>query len=164
MADISKAKYFYDQGLRFLRCTERCMGVENDDGSIEIIGGEYRTLSSPTMVNSALSCELFLKAILIAHGIEYGHTHELKDFFEMLPKREYKNFLIFEPSDGTSFYNNLIKHSNDYVEWRYYMEKPAEYHMDPSFTDILMHNLGTLAKRVISIREFEQLEQLEGMV
>lgn len=157
MANIGKAKAFYNQGLRFLRCAERCMGDVNEDGSIQIVGGRYMSLSTPTMVNAAFSCEMFLKSILILHDIEYmkqlnhGEGHSLKPLYDLLPKQEYKDFLRVGTVE--EFEAELATHSADFESWRYYMEEPGEYCMDPEFTYILMNNLKTLTHRLIQIAE-----------
>ena len=157
MQHIARAKAFYQQGCAFLRCAERCMGEENEDGSIQIIGGKYNILFAPTMVNSAFSCEMFLKAILIAHEIDYmerlhyGERHELKPLFDLLPKQEYKEWLQIGTEE--KFEADLTKHSSDFKNWRYYMEKPKNGSMSPIFTFILMNNLKTLAASVAEAAE-----------
>ena len=143
---IAKAKEFYNQGLRFLKCAERCMGEVQEDGSILIIGGKYPCLSAPTMVNMAFSCECFLKSILIIYGVQYKKVHGLKELYDLLPGKELKEYLQV----GEDFEKELEKHSLDFVAWRYYIEEPGDYAMSPMFTDILMRNLNILAKRVIS--------------
>lgn len=145
-----KAKLFYNQGLRFLRCAERCLGEVNDDGSITIISNKTHILSTPVMVNSAFACELFLKAILILHDIDYKREHNLKPLFDLLPKNEYKEFLTIGDTDH--FESELEKHSKDFVSWRYYMENVEygeTYHMEPIFTEIFMENLKELCKCLI---------------
>ena len=146
---LKKAQYFYDQGLRFMRCTERCMGTECDDGSIQIIGGKYTILSTPTMVNAAFSCEVFLKAILNLFSIDYKKGHGLKYLYDLLPNEEYKEYLKITPASGKTFEEELEKHSEDFVFWRYYMETPSEYQMSPMFTFLLMNNFQSLSKVLI---------------
>lgn len=159
MNDLSRAKAFYNQGLLFLRCSERCMGDINDDGSIQIVGGKYQILSSPTMVNSAFACELFLKTILILHDIDYikvlkkGDGHKLKPLFELLPNQEYKDFL--QIGTKQEFESELQEHSGDFIDWRYFMEKSGSYSMSPMFTYILMQNLKTLARALVKRAEDE---------
>lgn len=156
MAKLERAKRFYDQGLQFYHCAQRCLGDVNDDGSIQILGGKYHSLSTPTMVNAAFACEMFLKSILILHNIDYwkilkrGEGHKLKPLFDLLPNQEYKDFLII----GTpgEFEKELMKHSADFEDWRYYMEQPGEYCMEPMFTQILMENLKVLNKSLIQQR------------
>ncbi len=146
---LKKAQYFYDQALRFMRCTERCMGTENHDGSIQIIGGKYSTLSIPTMVNAAFSCEVFFKAILNLFCVDYKKGHGLKYLYDLLPSEEYKEYLKISPSSGKTFEEELEGHSQDFVNWRYYMETPGEYQMSPMFTFLLMNNLQSLSKALI---------------
>lgn len=155
--NIEKAKAFYNQGLRFLRCAERCMGDINDDGTIQIVGGKYIPLSTPTMVNAAFSCEMFLKSILNLHEIDYmkhlksGEGHKLKSLFDLLPKQAYKDFLQIGTAE--EFDAKLTEHSGDFENWRYYMETPGEYRMSPDFTSILMNNLKTLTRAIIQTAE-----------
>lgn len=149
---VKKAQYFYDQALRFMRCAERCMGTVNDDGSIQIVDGKYPTLSTPTMVNAAFSCEVFLKAILNLFAIDYKKGHGLKYLYDLLPNEEYKEYLKLSPSSGKTFEEELEAHSEDFVAWRYYMETPGKYRMSPMFTFLLMNNLQSLSKALIEER------------
>lgn len=159
MADIKKAKRFYDQGLRFYHCAQRSLGDVNEDGSIQILGGKYQILSTPTMVNAAFSCEMFLKSILILHDIDYwkrlkhGEGHKLKPLFDLLPEQWYKDFLQTGTRDN--FEKALIEHSADFENWRYYMEKPGLYRMNPMFTQTLMENLKTLTYALIQQKTAE---------
>lgn len=154
MTNLKKAMAFYNQGLRFLRCAERCLGDVNEDGSIQIVGGKYQPLSTPAMVNAAFSCEIFLKAILILHGIDYmkllnhGEGHQLKPLYDLLPLQEYKDFLQIGTVE--EFEAELVAHSADFENWRYYMEEAGEYHMRPQFTCILCENLKSLAHELIN--------------
>ncbi len=147
--NLERAKAFYNQGLRFMRCAERCMGEKNADGSITIIGGKYQTLSSPVMVNAAFSCELFFKSILILCDVDYHKGHGLKYLYDLLPNEEYKNILKNNSASGKTFEDEMEKHSNDFINWRYYIETPGEYSMDPMFTFILMSDLQALTKAII---------------
>lgn len=153
--NLSKAKAFYIQGKRFAQCADRSMGEITQDGSIKIVGGKYNMLSAPLMVNTAFACEVFLKGLLIAHGVDYKKLlkqrkgHGLKALYDLLPKEEYKEFLRVPNKD--TFDEKLEAHANDFVNWRYYMENPGEYRMEPSFTWILMHNLQTLLEEVLML-------------
>ena len=147
---LKKAQHFYDQGLRFMRCAERCMGTENNDGSLQIIGGRYSTLSTPVMVNAAFSCEVFLKAILNLFSIDYKKGHGLKYLYDLLPDIVYKEYLEISPFSEKTFEEELEEHSEDFVAWRYYMETPGGYQMSPMFTFLLMKNLKSLSKALIS--------------
>ena len=91
-----------------------------------------------------------MKGLLIAHGVDYKKLlkqrkgHGLKALYDLLPKEEYKEFLgVLD--------EKLEAHSNDFVNWRYYMENPGEYRMEPSFTWILMHNLEILLGEVLTL-------------
>ena len=148
--NLLKAKAFYIQGKRFAQCADRSMGEITQNGSIKIVGGKYNMLSAPLMVNTAFACEVFLKGLLIAHGVDYKKLlkqrkgHGLKALYDLLPKEEYKEFLgVLD--------EKLEAHSNDFVNWRYYMENPGEYRMEPSFTWILMHNLEILLGEVLTL-------------
>ncbi len=150
MSNLENVKVFYNQGLRFFRCAERCMGDLNDDGSIQIIGGKYLPLSTPAMVNAAFSCEIFFKALLILFDIDYkkclkrGELHKLKPLFDLLPEASGKEFL--QVGNADEFQQNLTEHSADFETWRYYMENPGSYHISPDFTYMLAENLKVLTK------------------
>ena len=95
------------------------MGEITQNGSIKIVGGKYNMLSAPLMVNTAFACEVFLKGILIAHGVDYKKLlqqkkgHGLKALYDLLPKEEYKEFL--RVLDEDTFDEKLEAHANDFV-------------------------------------------------
>lgn len=153
-------KAFYIQGNNFSQCAERSMGEMNEDGSIQLVGGRYGMLCPPVMVNAAFACEMFLKGILIAHGIDYKKLlkqrkgHGLKALYDLLPKEEYKEFLKIPGKD--TFDKKLEAHSNDFVNWRYYIENPGEYIMEPFFTCVLMKNLEIILGDIIEEGEKDE--------
>ena len=158
--NLSKVKAFYIQGNNFSQCAERSMGEMNEDGSIQLVGGRYGMLCPPVMVNAAFACEMFLKGILIAHGIDYKKLlkqrkgHGLKALYDLLPKEEYKEFLKIPGKD--TFDKKLEAHSNDFVNWRYYIENPGEYIMEPFFTCVLMKNLEIILGDIIEEGEKDE--------
>ena len=158
--NLSKAKAFYIQGKRFAQCADRSMGEITQDSSIKIVGGKYNMLSAPLMVNTAFACEVFLKGILIAHGVDYKKLlqqkkgHGLKALYDLLPKEEYKEFL--RVLDEDTFDEKLEAHANDFVNWRYYMENPGEYIMEPFFTCVLMKNLEIILGDIIEEGEKDE--------
>lgn len=136
------------------------MGEMNEDGSIQLVGGRYGMLCPPVMVNAAFACEMFLKGILIAHGIDYKKLlkqrkgHGLKALYDLLPKEKYKEFLKIPGKD--TFDKKLEAHSNDFVNWRYYIENPGEYIMEPFFTCVLMKNLEIILGDIIEEGEKDE--------
>ena len=158
--NLSKVKAFYIQGHNFAQCPERSMGEMNEDGSIQLVGGRYGMLCPPVMVNAAFACEMFLKGILIAHGIDYKKLlkqrkgHGLKALYDLLPKEKYKEFLKIPGKD--TFDKKLEAHSNDFVNWRYYIENPGEYIMEPFFTCVLMKNLEIILGDIIEEGEKDE--------
>ncbi len=117
-------------------------------------------LCPPVMVNAAFACEMFLKGILIAHGIDYKKLlkqrkgHGLKALYDLLPKEKYKEFLKIPGKD--TFDKKLEAHSNDFVNWRYYIENPGEYIMEPFFTCVLMKNLEIILGDIIEEGEKDE--------
>ena len=158
--NLSKVKAFYIQGNNFAQCAERSMGEMNEDGSIQLVGGRYGMLCPPVMVNAAFACEMFLKGILIAHGIDYKKLlkqrkgHGLKALYDLLPKEEYKEFLKIPGKD--TFDKKLEAHSNDFVNWRYYIENPGKYIMEPFFMCVLMKNLEIILGDIIEEGEKDE--------
>lgn len=73
----------------------------------------------------------------------------MKYLYDLLPGKEYKDYLEMSPSPGMTFEEELYGHSQDFVAWRYYMETPGEYQMSPMFTFLLMNNLQSLSKVLI---------------
>lgn len=136
------------------------MGEITQDGSIKIVGGKYNMLSAPLMVNTAFACEVFLKGLLIAHGVDYKKLlkqrkgHGLKALYDLLPKEKYKEFLKISGKD--TFDKKLEAHSNDFVNWRYYIENPGEYIMEPFFTCVLMKNLEIILGDIIEEGEKDE--------
>ena len=149
---VDKVKLFYNQGLHFLQCAERCMGEMDENGDVLIIGGKNQILITPTIVNAAFSCELFLKSILLLHGINYrkylkhGKGHNLKNLYDLLPCKYYKTFL---ERGIKNFEYDLSIHANDFERWRYYMERDDYSESDVRFIVVLMQNLKTLSHRII---------------
>ena len=161
MENKEKAIVFYHQGVLFSQCAKRCLGDVSGDGlTITLAGGKYWSLSTPAMVNIAFACEVFLKAILLFHDIEYmrclkhNERHKLKPLFDLLPKEEYKEYLRLG-MDNETFKTKLEEHSADFEKWRYFMENGNRVKVSPKFTLLLMCNLEELAGELIANKSIE---------
>ena len=59
-------------------------------------------------------------------------------------------------SGKDTFDKKLEAHSNDFVNWRYYIENPGEYIMEPFFTCVLMKNLEIILGDIIEEGEKDE--------
>ena len=108
----------FDQACAFAECADLCK--KQDDAFVK----GYLT---PSIVNSAFACEVFLKLLLWHHNINYERTHTLKQLFEMLPeqsKQMVKERTFYKYSEWTDAlgFEHLETISNAFVEWRYSYE------------------------------------------
>lgn len=102
--------------------------------------GFYNT---PSIVNSAFACEVFMKAILKFKQIEAPKAHKLRELYDKLPD-ELRERIKQKVSCGyrdmwqTWFGSELIDQiSNAFVDWRYIYEhdfrKDGTIHIDIGF-------------------------------
>lgn len=112
MEDYS-TKQIFDIADAFLKAAERsCDSKPTEDGWVG-------PLIVPAIVNSAFSCELFMKSILnINHSYEAGH--KLKSLFEKLPV--HIRDAIITNDTKYDFLIEIEKISNAFSEWRYIYE------------------------------------------
>lgn len=120
-------KHMFRHACAFIDCARAC--------ELELPHIELRTASHLTanMVNSGLACEIFLKALLIYHGVrleELKHIHELKCLWKRYRKldeestnaiKDYINKNWF-CSENEPFDRMLDESSKAFVDWRYIYE------------------------------------------
>ena len=147
--NLSKAKAFYIQGKRFAQCAHQRRREHVIFSANYLDRAVLSDLSHTAVCNTAFACEVFLKGILIAHGVDYKKLLQQKKGHGL--KAEYKEFL--RVLDEDTFDEKLEAHANDFVNWRYYMENPGEYRTEPRFTWILMHNLEILLEEILTLIE-----------
>ena len=85
--------------------------------------------STPSIINSAFACEVYLKAMLLFSNIPIKKEHKIKELYKMIPdqiKDEIKSMVtrgcesIWYDSFGFEKLDNI---SDAFVEWRYCYEK-----------------------------------------
>ena len=105
-------------GRIFLEAAKQCNPQE-----VERVGWSH-SLLIPIIVNMALSCELFFKAILKYHNQEIK-THNMEKLFEGLPEEIQKKLvdICICDCDKEEFRNSLRRVSNYFEEWRYLYER-----------------------------------------
>ena len=117
-------KRMFEHGCAFIDCARNC--------EIEPNNIEYRMHSHTVsgIVNSAFSCEIFLKTLLVFNSKKpYGH--ELKVLWNDFKKSDRETALLIEKglqnwfnSKNDNLFNELLNESSDAFEyWRYIYEK-----------------------------------------
>lgn len=116
-----KIQFMYEQGLAFLQCADKCYPSE------ESSPWEMVTHSKVSSVNSAIACEIFLKALLEYYDVEYKKTHNLKELFGLLPEFDQgiiKNRMIDRYGSWCDSLeiSYLDRIGDTFVTWRYSYE------------------------------------------
>ncbi|MCM1024655.1 MAG: hypothetical protein NC395_11450 [Prevotella sp.] len=102
----------------FLTVAEKC-----DECDIsEFISSDMKYVF---IVNAAISCELFIKAIMIHNSNDgtFSNGHNLCELYNKLPKDDKSKIeKIYCNNCNIDFNKNLSEASNAFVDWRYAME------------------------------------------
>lgn len=116
----------FRQACAFADCAKFCEIEPNN-----IIECRFKTHTVAGIVNSAFSCELFIKALLV-HPNGYNiKGHKLKELWNALKKKdplltssiEEKMTSLFESNNEALFTQLLDNISNAFTYWRYIYEK-----------------------------------------
>lgn len=117
-------KRMFEHACAFFDCVRNC--------EIEPNNIKYRMYSHTVsgIVNSAFSCEIFLKTLLVFNG-KKPHGHELKLLWSDFKKSDKETALLIEKriqnwfdSKNDNLFNELLNESSDAFEyWRYIYEK-----------------------------------------
>lgn len=133
MADnVSPVVYrMFEHACAFVDCAEYCQ--------IEPSDIKYRTKSHSVsgIVNSAFACEVFIKTLLVFHGVtveelKHRYRHDLKSLWEKFKITDDQTALSVERalqawfhSQNENMFNDLLDNiSNAFDYWRYIYEKP----------------------------------------
>lgn len=130
-------KHMFRQGCAFVDCAQAC---ELESNLIKVRTASHFTAN---MVNSALACEIFLKALLVFHGIkleELKRIHGLNCLWERYKvldqqsANKIKEFINSEwfDSKNEQFDRMLNESSRVFVDWRYVYEY-KEATINPQF-------------------------------
>ena len=140
------AKRMFKHACAFADCAVVCFKDKNN----LIVRTQW--YSTPGIVNSAFACEVFIKALLVYHGMTLdqikpiGHllenlwnAYSIKDSQTSSQVQEsIRNY--FQSDDNTLFDRKLKEASNAFVDWRYMYEgREAELnlHFLMAFREIL---------------------------
>lgn len=120
-------KHMFRHACAFIDCANAC---ELEPHHIELRTASHLTAN---MVNSGLACEIFLKALLIFHGVrleELKRIHELKCLWNRYKKLDEESANTIEHYINNSFFKSenepfdriLDESSRAFVDWRYIYE------------------------------------------
>lgn len=130
---LSTAHRMFEHACAFVDCAEYCQVEPNHI--------RFRTTSHSVsaVVNTAFACEVFIKTLLVFHGVplkdlrkgKYGHN--LENLWEKFKKTDDKMALSveqemqarFNSQDGDLFSNLLKEASTAFVYWRYIYEETS---------------------------------------
>ena len=101
-----------DSATSFLKAADRCLNSCKVEEGVEM-------LTVPGTVCASLSCELFLKFIILAETGEAVKGHHLLDLFKKCPKDI--QFALLERNSG--IVDVLERNNSQFVEARYHHEK-----------------------------------------
>ena len=82
---------------------------------------------TPSVVNSAFACEVYLKALLIFYNVSFKKKHEIKELYGLLPDdtRDWVKQATIACSGGWEDalgFERLDNISDAFVKWRYSFE------------------------------------------
>jgi len=119
----------FRHGCAFLDCARNC---EREPNSIEC---RFHSHTVAGIVNSAFACEVFIKALLVFHGMQRDELLRIKHDLDSLWK-EFKNTdnetakrveeslkAWFDSDNDNMFDEMLEKCSHAFVHWRYIYEQ-----------------------------------------
>ena len=122
------AKRMFKHACAFADCAVFCFKDKNN----LIVRTQW--YSTPGIVNSAFACEVFIKALLVYHGMTLDHIkhigHRLENLWNAYAIKDsqtssqvqdsIRNY--FQSGDNTLFDRKLKEASNAFVDWRYMYE------------------------------------------
>lgn len=161
MENPNKTLFECQQMFRHACAFSDCADFANEKFCHETADIERYTI--PSIVNSAFACEVYLKALLLYHGIPYKKLlkskkwHETKELYGVLPDNLKDRIRltvmnnyggIWEDAFGYDLLDNI---SNAFLDWRYIYEgketrngkriKRASHHIDISFLTVFRNTL-----------------------
>lgn len=147
VVDMDQIKECVANARAFLKCVKRVLDCP-DGGLIDVL---LSPMANVVVVNSALACELFIKAIaaLESGNMSMPRGHELLNLFNsMTPQSQRFVKDCFDPDNRKRFSECLKEVSSAFVDWRYSHEASV------SAYPLFLVELGdALDKRVVSIQK-----------
>ena len=140
------AKRMFKHACAFADCAVFCFKDKNN----LIVRTQW--YSTPGIVNSAFACEVFIKSMLVYHGMTLNqiksHSHGLEGLWQAYVVKDGQTAsqvqesirMYFQSDDDTLFDRKLKEASNAFVDWRYMYEgREAELnlHFLMAFREIL---------------------------
>ena len=125
---VKDAKVMFRHACSFADCALFC---ESDKNNL-IIRTQWYTI--PGIVNSAFACEVFIKSLLVYHGMTLAqiksHNHGLQGLWNVFAAQDQQTSAhirqgvqqYFSSNDETLFNRKLDEVSNAFVDWRYSYE------------------------------------------
>lgn len=155
-------KDYFNQGKQFLEAAWRCFGKKSETRFIIFEDGELQQLPAPCVVNAAFSCEMFLKALLNKLNITYDRNkegHMLYSLYKKLPCRLQVVIAKFcgNENDATIFENLIKKHSNDFVDVRYFIEHNEWKEISPMVMLKIADNLSRIVDYFLTSSDLEDI-------
>ena len=143
---LPKGKYdpvkILSTGDSFFKAAERC----NEQRPIPT--GNFEWLLVPMIVNRTLSCELFIKAILLYHG-KASSGHDLCALWDQLPQEvQSKIKQVCHYNQDSIFVNKLAEIALAFKEWRYVYEYEKGT-IDIQFLEILATALKEVSHEIV---------------
>lgn len=139
---VQTGDLFFDASVR---CLEQRKISENS----------FEMLMVPAIVNKALSCEIFLKALLIHQGImpsgKGNDLHNLLELWKQLPgdiKSKILQTCHYDANEGSAFEKNLEPIALAFFDWRYIYEYET-INLNLQFLDIVATALQETADNII---------------
>lgn len=127
----------------FYTAAERC----NEQ---EYIGDHFIWLPVPAIVNYALSCEIYMKALLMKPGAKENKVHNLLDLFNILPS-DIQTDIQQTIDCSKSPFLEMLKNTSDLFEECRYVYEYKSLHINLKFLQELTASLKTAShKKIIS--------------
>ena len=114
---VGDYKVCIEEATAFLHIAQSCVG----DAGEFLLGQMY-----PFAVNCSLSCELYIKAIMIhnSQNGEFKKGHNLNDLFESMDAVDQNAITSIYAHKCTKPLSELLTESGDaFIDWRYALEK-----------------------------------------
>ncbi len=139
-------------GNDFLKSAWRCAGTDGM-GEVKIISdNKLVTLPGPTVVNAAFAIEMYLKSLILFYGMNYIKEHSFLTLFQQLPQSTQaiiNDFCSGKKKDKPTFEAFAEKHSQDFVDIRYYVTKQGWQGMNPMVLLMYAFNLSQVTKLIV---------------
>ena len=108
--------------------------------------GQIESLIVPAVVNLAFSIELYLK-FLLTKNKKQCRGHKLLDLFNSLDSTVKQEIIKLTEYDEEEFKILLSKHTEAFVEWRYFYERNENINVNIEFMKKLIDCVESIVNR-----------------